>query len=170
MAEVDPFADPTDATDGDPFSQPAGGGGDYPKPDTDLIGELIMLTPSVIDIVADTYAKEPGKTKKRLSATTVVLTGDLAGNQYEDMYWSQTGVVKSGETALRKNQKMILGRLQRVPIKDDVKSGKFAAGDSAAIEKALGNPKTARNTNYAIVLLPFTEEDAAVARAYLAKN
>lgn len=163
-APADPFATPS----GDPFGQPAAGGGTYPKPQ-DLIGELVMLTPEKIETVADNFNK--GNMVDRLTADTVVLSGDRAGESFDSMWWNQTSVVKAGAAALRKNQRMILGRLRRFPISEDVKAGKFNRGDWQAIETALANwtPKSPA-VRFAVALDLFTDEDAAVARAYLAKN
>lgn len=167
---VDPFA----AAAEDPFGQPSSGGGARPKP-ADLIGALIMLTPVKVE-QQPKYRGKPGETQDRLTADTVVLAGagDWDGQSFDEMWWTNSPIVKAGQSALRKGQKMILGTLRRFPINEDVKAGTFAQGDWKALEAALEtwakNPMGSDKPSFAIALDQYTDEDAAKARDYLKKN
>lgn len=162
---VDPFAAPS----GDPFAQPASGGGTFPKAG-ELIGELVMLSPTKIE-QQQKYRAPAGEMQDRLTATTVVLTGERAGQSYDEMWWTNSSIVKAGRAAMSKGQRMILGRLRRFPINEDVKAGKFKAGDWEGVEAALktwaADPLKVEKPSFAICLDQYTEEDAAVAREYL---
>lgn len=176
---VDPFAQadgtaptpPVTAPAGDPFNQP-GGGGDYLKP-ANLRGALLLISPVKIEQVP-AYRDNSGKMVDRLSADTVVLTGEHAGTEFDAMYWSQKPIIKAAAKAMRDNVPSILGTLQRVPIGEDKKSGKYSTPegiDYAAFEAAMeawrkGDPEI----EYAWVLVNFTEDDAQIARDYLAKK
>lgn len=172
---IDPFAQPNGAPSidpSDPFGQPAGGGGSFPKP-AELFGELLLITPLAVESVPDTYAKnkpgEPIQMKDRLTADTVVLTGERAGEEFDAMWWSQGPVVKAGQAALRKGVKAILGRLYRFPINEDKKAGKYTTRQD--LEMALASWKPGMpNVRIAWALEQFTAEDAQIARAYLASK
>jgi hypothetical protein len=159
---VDPFSAPS----GDPFSQPAQGGGTFPKVQ-ELISELVMLTPKLIENVPDNFNK--GKMVDRLTADLVVLTGERAGQAYPDMWFQQAPITKAGRKALDDNQRMILGRLRRFPVNEDVKAGTYPRGDWQAIETALLNwrPGTGVTIRFAVALDRYDEDDAAIARNYL---
>lgn len=174
---IDPFAqsdgsistNPNAAPAGDPFDQPAGGG-EYPKP-INLLGALLLITPVKIDTVADKFnTAVPNATTKRLSADTVVLTGDRAGESFSEMFWSQKPIVAAAETAMRNGVAAILGTLRRVPIGQDKKENKYPTLE--AFEEALENwrPSHGAPIRSAWILERFTEEDAKIARDYLASK
>jgi hypothetical protein len=165
----DPFAQPgASAPSGDPFGQPAGGG-NFPKV-KEMFGQLIMLTPREVVPVKDNFDKDGVKMKDRLTADLVVLTGDLAGTECSDMWWNQSPIVKSGEIALRKGVKMILGRLYRFPLTEDKNSGKWK--DRHAIEQGLLDFRAGTIDDpprFAWAMEQYDEADAQIARDYLAK-
>jgi hypothetical protein len=170
MTNLDPFAqadgspsvNPTD-----PFGQPSGGGGDFPKP-AELNGCLLLLTPVKFEQV-QAYQQAPGVMATRLSADTVVLTGLRAGESFDSMYWSQKPIVAAAEKAVRDKIPAILGTLRRVPIGADAKSGKYPTTE--ALEAALDawRPGSAP-IQFAWVLEKFAPEDAQIARDYLASK
>lgn len=173
---VDPFAqsdgsistNPNATPAGDPFDQPTGGG-EYPKP-INLLGALLLISPVKIDEVADKFSDKPGATVKRLSADTVVLTGDRAGESFSEMFWSQKPIVAAAETAMRNGVSAILGTLRRVPIGQDKKENKYPTLED--FETALENwrPSMGAPIRSAWILERFTEEDAKIARDYLASK
>lgn len=136
------------------------GGGSFPRA-LELLGELVMLTPIEIE-------KVPGYEGKgmidRLTADTVVLTGDRAG-EYPAMWWSQSPIVKAAATVLRRgNGDIILGRLWRFP----QSSNKAKYPTRQAIEEALANWRPGQpDVKYAWALETFTAEDAALATSYI---
>jgi len=164
---IDPFAQADGSTSinpnaADPFGQPSGGG-DYLKP-LDLLGALILLTPVKFEQVP-AYQGKPGEMVTRLSADTVVLTGDHAGRDFDAMFWSQKPIVAAAEKAKREGIPALLGTLRRVPIGADKKGGAYDTH-----EKFEAQLEIAPRTQYAWVLEKFTAEDAQIARAYLASK
>lgn len=136
------------------------GGGNFPKA-IELLGELVMLTPIEIEKVTGYEGK--GQID-RLTADTVVLTGDRAG-EYPAMWWSQSPIVKAAATVLRRgNGDVILGRLYRFP-----QSGNKAKYPTRqAIEEALQNWRPGQpDVKYAWALETFTAEDAALATRFI---
>lgn len=139
---------------------PGSGGGNFPKA-VELFGELIMLTPIEIETVPGYEGKG---TVDRLTADTVVLTGDRQG-EYPSMWWSQSPIVNAAKNVLRRGKgDIILGRLYRFPQSGN--KAKFPTRQ--AIEKALaewrpGSP----DVKFAWALETFTAEDAAIATAFL---
>lgn len=145
------------------FAQPSGGGV-FPKP-TDLVGELVMLTPVKVETVP---GYEGRGTVDRLTADTVVLTGARRG-EYPEMWWNQETIVKNGKSILRAAQTgapvtPILGRIVRFPQKGN--RDKYPTPE--AIEAALaawrpGMPEI----KFAWGLSRFSDEDMAIATAWV---
>lgn len=171
---TDPFAqadgsvsiNPNAAPAADPFAQP-GGGGDYLKP-IDLLGALLLLTPIEIKKVPP-YRNPTGPVVDQLTADTVVLTGEHAGQEFDAMYWSQKPVIKAAARAMRDGIPAILGTLRRVPIGDDKKMGKYAtleAFEAALDAWRMGQPEI----QFAWILENFTPEEGQIARDFLAKK
>lgn len=158
---VNPNADPV----ADPFSQPVGGG-EYPKI-AELFGALIMLRPGEIKKVPDNFNK--GQEVDQLTADTIVLTGERAGEEYADMWWNNAPIVKAARHAMKNGSPAILGRLYRYPTNDDVKAGKYKTRED--VETALANwrPGTP-NVRFAWVLENFTDADRQIALEYLASK
>jgi hypothetical protein len=136
------------------------GGGTFPKA-IELLGELIMLTPIRVETVPGYEGKG---TTERLTADTVVLTGDRAG-EYPSMWWGQSPIVKAGEEVLRRgNGDIILGRLYRFPQSGN--KAKFPTRQ--AIEDALANWRPGKpDVKFAWALETFTPEDAALATRFI---
>jgi hypothetical protein len=162
----DPFAQPSGniaTATIDPFGQPTGGGGGYPKP-IDLLDTLLLITPIKVEVERNQYNPEGVKT---LHADVVILDGPRVGEEYNDMWWNQTSVVKAAEAAMRAQVPSVLGRLRRFPMNEDKKAGKYATAED--IEKAFVTWKPGMaNVRFAWALDKFTEDDARKARAYLA--
>lgn len=172
---TDPFAQPTApakpaAPAGDPFGQPAAGGGNYPKP-ADLIGELVLIKPIKVEDQPK-YRGKPGETQERLTADTHVLTGDYAGNVYREMWWTNAPVVKAGQTALRDGTPMVLGRLRTFPSGTEKKlpNGCQTWQEVQRELERFANRERDEKPGYAIGLENYTPEDAETARAYLASK
>ncbi len=136
------------------------GGGTFPKA-AELFGQLIMLTPIEIETVPGYEGKG---TTDRLTADTVVLTGDRAG-EYPSMWWGQSPIVKAAREVLRRgNGDIILGRLYRFPQTGN--KAKFPTRQ--AIEEGLANWRPGQpEVKYAWALETFTQEDAALATRFL---
>ena len=150
------------ATPSQQFSQPSGGGV-FPKL-PEILGELVMLTPSKIEQVP---GYEGQGIVDRLTADTVVLTGPRRG-EYPDMWWGQKTIVKNGEKMLRQAAQTggpvtpILGRVTRFPQKNAPES------TPAETEAALANWRPGQpQVKYAWGLSKFSDEDAAIATAWL---
>lgn len=136
------------------------GGGTFPKA-IELLGQLVMLTPIQVETVPGYEGKG---TTERLTADTVVLTGDRAG-EYPSMWWGQSPIVKAAKEVLRRgNGDIILGRLYRFPQTGN--KAKFPTRQ--AIEEALQNWRPGQpDVKYAWALETFTAEDAALATKFL---
>lgn len=136
------------------------GGGTFPKA-IELLGQLVMLTPIQVETVPGYEGKG---TTERLTADTVVLTGDRAG-EYPSMWWGQSPIVKAAKEVLRRgNGDIILGRLYRFPQTGN--KAKFPTRQ--AIEEALQNWRPGQpDVKYAWALEAFTPEDAELATRYL---
>lgn len=137
------------------------GGGNFPKA-TELFGELIMLTPVEVETVPGYQGKG---TTERLTADTVVLTGEHAG-EFPAMWWGQSPIVKAAQQVLRRGTgDIILGRLYRFP--QTANKAKFPTRE--AIEAGIlawrpGQPEV----KFAWALETFTDEDQKIAEAYFA--
>jgi len=147
-------------------------GGAYPKAD-DLEGQLIMLTPSVIETVPDRFSKVQGATTERATADTVVFDEDGSYETYDDMYWSQVAVVGACRKALKPgNKPMVLGRLIKLPTKATREALKIETADELTAARAEWLKKGGKGTEPRglWVLAEFSEQDAQYARAYLASR
>lgn len=173
--DIDPFAQADGSQSAypstflDPFGQPSGGGGDYPKA-AELRGCLLLISPVKFEQV-QAYQAAPGVMATRLSADTVVLTGDRAGEEFDEMFWSQKPIVKAAEKAQREGVASILGTLQRVPIGADAKSGKYDTYEKFEAYIDAWHPRLGgQPPQFAWVLAKFTPEERQIALDYLAKK
>lgn len=184
----DPFAQAATAESNgapaaDPFGQPATGG-NFPKL-ADLLGCLLMLTPSKIEEVPDNFNK--GQTTNRLTTTVLVCDGPpldqyteagvappsedsyakWVGKSYPRMWINSSPIVKAAEVAMEENTKAILGRLWRFPVSDDKE--KYA--DRWELEQALLNWRPGQSQiRYAWSLERYTDEEATLAREVIARS
>ncbi len=154
----------------DPFGA-AKSGGTYPKAD-ELVGKLIMLTPSKVETIPDRF--NPGSTTERATADTVVFEDDGTTEKFSDMYWSQGVVVGALKNALKPGEKpMVLGRLVKVATKATREALKIE-DTPEAFEAARADwlKKGGRGTEpkHVWLLAKFSDEDASRARAYLAES
>lgn len=164
----DPWGQANDgsAPAGDPFGQPSTGGGSYPRV-YELFGELVLIKPIKIETVPSKHNE--GQMVDRLTADTVVLTGEFAGEEYDGMHWYQAPIAGAGKTAMKQGVPAILGRVLRFPTAQDKKSGTYSTKED--VEAALANWKVGQpNIRFAWALEQFTEEDANIARAYIASK
>lgn len=148
-----------------------GGGGSYPKV-ADLEGKLVLLKPSKIEVIPkpERFNPQPGETQERATADCTVFEDDGTWETYDNMYFSQTGLVNPCKKALKPGAKpFVLGRVGKVPSKP----GKLEGFDTTEkIEKALKehyrtNGK-APKPSYAWGLNEFSEADGQLALKYLA--
>lgn len=148
-----------------------GGGGNYPKID-ELEHKLVILKPSKIEYnVEGKYGPQD-----RVTAD-VAIFDEQAGtwdDSTTDMYFSQVGIVKPCEKALKPGQKpMVLGVVSKVPSKqtkemkppldtvEKVYEGIKAWREGIAAGKKVVEPK------FAWGLIDFTEDQGALAMKYL---
>jgi hypothetical protein len=160
----------TDNSD-DPFGQPSTS--QYPKPE-ELEGSLLMFRPSKpADTVPNRFAKRPEDPShvQRISVDTTVFGPDGV-EEYPDMYWSQQVIIRACEQALKPGAKpFVLGRLVKVATKDTrekLKIGETPDDFAAANAEWLRKGGKGTQPRYVWILDQFTDEDAAVARAYVA--
>lgn len=172
----DPFGNASGDVAGDPFGQPEGGGGKYPKAE-DLLGVLLMISPIEITNVPKPpkFGGKPGEMVEQLTADTVVLpdsVDDLASaEEYHSMWWGQAGIVGAGKIAKRKGVPAILGRLWRFPVSEDKKDGTYhTRQDIEAAFVKFENRELKMPPRFAWSLEKFSPEDAEIARAYLANK
>jgi len=149
----------------DLFAAPTGGGA-YPKMD-ELEGRLVLLNPSKIETVPGYQGKG---TQERATADCTVFEDDGSFETYDDMYFSQAGIVPSLRKALKPgNKPFVLGRVQMFPSKSTKEKGidtpeKLQTALSEWARKGGKGDKP----QFAWGLAEFSEQDAAHARAYLA--
>ena len=181
-AARDPFAQAATAEGNgqpakDPFGQPATGG-NFPKMG-DLFGCLLLITPITIKEVPDNFNK--GKTKPQLTADVAVVADNpdaeepnkWLGKTFPNMWINNGPIVQAGATALRDGTPAILGRLWRFPVSDekDKYADRFeleAAMAEAAANWRPGQPPL--DFRYALSLEAYTDEEAQLARDFIAAN
>jgi hypothetical protein len=153
-----------------------GGGGSYPKID-ELNGKLVLLTPSKAEEVVKpkSFGGKPGETQTRITTDVVVFNEDgSVADTYEDMYFSQVGVVNACKRALKPGaKKFVLGRIARVPSDIGKKqAGKFDSTEKieAGLKKHFASNGKEEKPNFSWGLTDFTDEEAAHAMAYLSKS
>jgi hypothetical protein len=158
----------------DPFTGSRGGGG-FPKVE-ELQGLLVLIRPTALERVADRFNE--GQMKDRITADVVVFEEDGTQSTYEDMYFSQAGIVPTCKKVLKANNPnapFALGRIGRGPTKDSVAKGIDTPEKlEKAIQEWVARGGKGKQPNYWWGLLPLAEEDAALARpvamALLADN
>lgn len=154
-----------------------GPAGNYPKLD-DLEHKLILLKPSKVESVQKParFGAKPGEMQDRATADVVVFEDDGSYETYDDMYFSQKGIVNACKKALKPGAKpFILGRVSKVPSSIGKDQGfttveEIYAGFEAWRDAVSKNKKGVPEPNFSWGLLDFDDKDAETAMAYVAKN
>jgi hypothetical protein len=153
-----------------------GGGGVFPKIE-ELNGKLVLLTPSKIEQVAKPkdFGGKPGETQDRITSDVVVFADDgSVADEYEDMYFSQVGIVNPCRRALKPGAKrFVLGRVARVPSSiGKGQAGKFDSTEKieAGLRDHFASNGKKEKPNFSWGLVDFTEEEAGYAMSYLARS
>lgn len=156
-AVEDPFID-------DEFEQPASG---YGKVE-DLEGALCLITPRKIESVPNRF--KPGENQNRATCDVVVLDGPNAGAEHTGMYISQVAMVSRLAGPLSRGGKL-LTRVERQPNRQAIKDGldTIEKVDEALKKWAAKGGKGAK-PQFVWVMSAYTDADAEVARAYLARK
>lgn len=163
----------TETFEDDLFAAPSSGS--YPKVD-ELEGKLLLIRPSEIETVRNRFDKDGSKpTVERATADVTVFEDDGTEETYNDMYLSQTVLLNACKGALKPGRKpMVLGRLVKVATKDTAEKLKIDSSDpdafATAREKWLRQGGKGTEPRHVWILQAFTSEDAAKARAFLAKS
>lgn len=155
----------------DPFAQPSAGG--FPKVE-DMEGKLLLIVPEKIERVRNRFAKDtdPDPMQDRATADVTVFEDDGTWETHDSMYLSQAVLLAACRSALKPgNPPMILARLVKLATKatrealkiDDTPEA-FAAARADWLRK--GGKGT--EPKHVWVLAPHSEDDAIVARKYLA--
>jgi hypothetical protein len=151
----DPFAGANGSPDGDPFDAPAEIPSEYPKL-VDMWERLLMVQPTKYEQgIASSFRNQDGtvQLQNRMTANVYVIDGGPVGtftvSSFSAMYISNGRLVDQLMKAY-KGQSMVLGRL-------DTKDGKAKTGTPK--KAGAGNPWGFQDP---------TEEDKALARAYIA--
>lgn len=145
------------------FGQP--GQSSWFKP-LDHFGELLLITPKSVQAVTKP-PRNPQDTPKvidQLTADVVVLDGPKAGTVLKGVWIEQDQLVKAGKRGLDSGED-VLGRLFRFP----QRAVKTVYPDRHALEQGMQTWRSGQpnEPKYAWGLENFTDEDAAVADAYL---
>jgi hypothetical protein len=150
-----------------------GGGGDFPKID-ELNGKLVLLTPSKQEEVAKPkdFGGKPGETQTRITADVVVFddNGEVSA-EYEDMYFSQVGIVNPCKRALKPGAKrFVLGVVARVPSKiGKSQAGKFDSTEKieAGLKDHFASNGKKEKHNFSWGLTDFSDEQGEAAKMYV---
>lgn len=151
-----------------------GGGGNFPKID-ELENKLVLLIPSVAEEVPKPkeFGGKPGETQTRITADTIVFSDDSDEPEvYDDMYFSQVGIVNPCKRQLKPGAKgKVLGRVTKVPSK----IGKDQGFDTTekilkGLEEHFASNGKKPKPNFSWGLEPFSDEDGRKAMSYLAKR
>lgn len=158
------------------FGQPAqgGGAGSFITP-SDLVGQLSLITPIKIESVPNDKGK-PGEMKDRLTCDVVILTGPNAGREVLNQWLESVAIVGAAETALRQGTPAILGRLARLPMKGcreayptpEALEAAYATWDN--MTKIQQEASGMVEPRHFYKLMPHTDEEAALAMAYLTER
>jgi hypothetical protein len=151
-----------------------GGGGAYPKLH-ELEGKLVLLRPSKVEVVPKParFGGKPGETQDRATADCVVFEDDGSYEVFDDMYFSQAGIVPACKKALKPGAKpFVLGRVSKVPSKIGKDQGfdtveKIYEGEAAWRDAVAKNKKGVPEPSYAWGLLDYSDEDVAMAMKYV---
>lgn len=163
----------TSTYDDDLFARPSSGS--FPKVD-ELEGNLLLIKPDRIETVRNRFDKDGSKpTVERATADVTVFSEDGTDETYNDMYLSQTVLLNACKSALKPGRKpMVLGRLVKVATKETAEKLKIDSSDPAAFatarEEWLRKGGKGVEPRHVWILQDFTDEDAARARAFLAKS
>lgn len=151
----------------------SGGGGSYPKLD-ELEGKLVLLKPSKHEMVQkpQRFGGKPGEMQDRITADCVVFEDDGTFEVFDDMYFSQAGIVNPCKKALKPgNKPFILGRVTMFPVSEDKKAGLDTTEKLKAAREAwmadMAKGKKTPEPRYAWGLGDFTDDDVAAAMKYV---
>lgn len=152
----------------------SGGGGSYPKLD-ELEGKLVLLKPSKVETVPKPaqFGGKPGETQERLTSDCVVFEEDGSYEVFDDMYFSQVGIVNPGKRAMKPGAKpFVLGRVTMFPTGDQKKAGvdtpeKLKAARDEWMAGLKAGKKGIQEPRYAWGLGDFSDEDVAIAMKYV---
>lgn len=188
------IADPFGQADG---SAPAGDQfGSAPRPESEFLnandlkpngmagtlGALVLIRCDNAKITKEQKPAEYGGGEQdRLAADTAALDGEHAGRTGEGLWWFNAAIVGAVKRAQKSNPPLraILGRLAEVPSRiEKTNAEKHGAGKGYATDAddlpeayaAFKNGKRKEKPNVALVLADHTDEDAVLAREFLAKN
>ena len=151
-----------------------GGGGSYPKVE-ELEGKLVLLKPSKLEQVPKPrqFGGQPGEMQDRLTSDCVVFEDDGTYEVFDDMYFSQVGIVNPGKKALKPGAKpYVLGRVTMFPTADQKKAGvdtteKLKAARDEWRDAISKGKKGVQEPRYAWGLGDFSDDDVAVAMKYV---
>jgi hypothetical protein len=107
---VDPFAPAAANVSNDPFLDPTRGG-NFPKVG-ELLHKLLVMVPVE---VTQTTKPNSNELQDRWSINTTVISEDGTAETYDEMFWSQTSIVKAAAKAFREKRPM-LGTLHLFPV------------------------------------------------------
>jgi hypothetical protein len=167
----DPFASASGNTAGDPFGQPVGGGGGKYPSMIDMRGCLLLINPTEFDPKAPGF-EEGDKPRERFTVDLAILDGKPmnaddepweVGAWYEGMFISQGNICRVLKPQF-KAKGMVLGRLQRVPRKNEAEKYPTLEKLEEAITRAA---RRGDKVNFSWSLAEFTPEDAKIAREFL---
>lgn len=158
------------AAGADPFGQPPTSS--YPKME-DLDKRLLLIKPSLIEKVMQTFEGQDPKEVERITADVSVLDGgELLGEDvpatFDAMFISQAALVGSLKPALRSGG-MILGRLRKFPTKGNKDKYPTPEDVERALAAYFASGGKSEKVNFSWKLQEFTPEDAQKARAFLQK-
>lgn len=157
------MTEPTDL-----FMQPTRGGGVKPE---DMEGKLVLFHPTVLG--KGPKYKSPGETVDRITADVVVFAEDgSVAEEVSDAYFSQAGLLPPLKACLKPGAlPYVLGRIGKYPAKEWQDKG-FDTPEKieAALAEWLKKGGKGEKPQFSWSIFPFTDDDAAIARRYLASK
>jgi hypothetical protein len=134
-----------------------------------------MLKPSKLETFPkpSRFGGKPGETQERITADCIVFEDDGSYEVYDDMYFSQVGIVNPCKRSLKPGAKpFVLGRVSKVPSKQTKDLGmdtveKVYAGIEEWRDAVSKNKKGVPEPKFAWGLLDFSDEDVAMAMKYV---